>query len=287
MNVTFTSEAINPENFNPHIFYILREDVPSETRTYAGFEYATLIYLLSGRCTYIVNGTEYVAEKGDVVVINPYSTHKKIPFPGEPVEEFNIGFIDISVGSLPRNHLIADDACPIITLTKYNSQFEQCCYEILEEGMNRENGSQLILKAISMKLIALFLKESHNPDISTGRLPMKFKSADKKVIVQTIINFMNENYMKDITLETISKNMYFSSVYISKIFKDETGKSPINHLIRIRLSKARQLLETRPISIKAAAEAVGYNDAYYFSKLFKKYYGVTPSSVMYKKKTSN
>ena len=71
--------------------------------------------------------------------------------------------------------------------------------------------------------------------------------------------------------------MYLSPVYISKIFKDIMGDSPINYLIRIRLSKAKELLENSKLSIKEISEAIGYKDPYYFSKLYKKYYGISPS----------
>lgn len=85
--------------------------------------------------------------------------------------------------------------------------------------------------------------------------------------------------MEDISLDKISKNMYLSPVYISKIFKEETGESPINHLIKIRLSKAEELIKENKMPIKAVAKSVGYNDAYHFSKLFKKYYGIPPSKI--------
>ena len=84
--------------------------------------------------------------------------------------------------------------------------------------------------------------------------------------------------MEDISLDKISKNMYLSPVYISKIFKEETGTSPINYLIQIRLEKAKQILEKDTMPINMVAKAVGYEDAYYFSKLFKKYYGMSPST---------
>lgn len=72
--------------------------------------------------------------------------------------------------------------------------------------------------------------------------------------------------------------MYLSPVYISKIFKDETDESPINYLIKIRLEKAATILsEDNESSIKQIANQVGYDDAYHFSKLFKKYYGHSPS----------
>ena len=72
--------------------------------------------------------------------------------------------------------------------------------------------------------------------------------------------------------------MYLSPFYISKIFKSEIGDTPIRHLINIRLEKAKELLESGSgSSIQAVAAMVGYDDAYHFSKLFKKRYGISPS----------
>lgn len=95
--------------------------------------------------------------------------------------------------------------------------------------------------------------------------------------MESITKYLNENYTEDISLYTLSKNMYLSPVYISKIFKELMGDSPINYLIQIRLIKAKNLLEDSKLSIKTIAKMVGYNDPYYFSKLYKKYYGISPN----------
>ncbi|EGO8073496.1 helix-turn-helix transcriptional regulator, partial [Enterococcus faecalis] len=52
---------------------------------------------------------------------------------------------------------------------------------------------------------------------------------------------------------------------------------PINYLIQIRLNHAKELLKNDSLSVKEVAKTVGYEDAYHFSKLFKKYYGKSPS----------
>ena len=79
-------------------------------------------------------------------------------------------------------------------------------------------------------------------------------------------------------MDQIAENMYLSPFYISRIFKGETGNTPIRHLINIRLEKAKRLLENGyQGSIQEVAALVGYDDAYHFSKLFKKRYGVSPS----------
>lgn len=132
-----------------------------------------------------------------------------------------------------------------------------------------------------MKLIVIYLKATFKEQEKRDDSSFEFESDDKVNIVNTIVSYMNDNYMKEISLDKISRNMYLSPVYISKIFKEEMGDSPINYLIKIRLSKALELLDTQNITVKAAAKSVGYDDAYHFSKLFKKYYGSSPSK--YKK----
>ena len=78
--------------------------------------------------------------------------------------------------------------------------------------------------------------------------------------------------------DQIAENMYLSPFYISKIFKSETGDTPIRHLINIRLEKAKELLENGyGGSVQEIAAMVGYDDAYHFSKLFKKRYNITPT----------
>lgn len=141
-------------------------------------------------------------------------------------------------------------------------------------------GYPLVLKSLVMKLLIIICREleGENEVIEENIYNCSLESNEKQNIVKSIITYMNDNYMNDISLDKISKNMYLSPVYISKIFKEEIGDSPINYLIKIRLSKAEELLKDNTLPVKVVAKRVGYNDAYHFSKLFKKYYGIAPSS---------
>jgi AraC-like DNA-binding protein len=97
-------------------------------------------------------------------------------------------------------------------------------------------------------------------------------------VVDQILSFFEDHYDEKISLDQIAENMYLSPFYISKIFKSETGDTPIRHLINIRLDRAKELLEEGyEGSIQEIAAKVGYDDAYHFSKLFKKHFGLTPT----------
>ena len=74
------------------------------------------------------------------------------------------------------------------------------------------------------------------------------------------MKYMEENYREKISLEQIAANMYLSSFYIAKIFKSETGDTPINYLIGLRMEKAKEILEAYPEEpVKEVVAAVGYS----------------------------
>ena len=65
--------------------------------------------------------------------------------------------------------------------------------------------------------------------------------------------------------------------YLSRIFLRETGMTPKEYLVRIRLSRAADLLENSSCTVTETARSVGYDDVYNFSKIFKKKYGISPA----------
>ena len=139
-------------------------------------------------------------------------------------------------------------------------------------------GRYVMMKAYLMQFLMLIIREECAPVERSGGYA--FESVNKKYVVEQMVNYFEDHYSEKISLDQIAENMYLSPFYISKIFKSETGDTPIRHLINIRLEKAKELLEQGyDGSIQEIAALVGYDDAYHFSKLFKKRFGVPPSQV--------
>ena len=105
----------------------------------------------------------------------------------------------------------------------------------------------------------------------------KVKKLNTNENISKSIDFIAKNYEKDITLEEVAKAVSLSSFYFSKLFKQETGENFIDYLTHFRMGVAENLLKDKNSIVKNVSFSVGYNDPNYFSKLFKKYYGVSPS----------
>lgn len=104
--------------------------------------------------------------------------------------------------------------------------------------------------------------------------------------VNEAIRYIDENYGdRSLTLTGIAKKLYLNASYLSYLFKQETGLSLSEYLTKVRLREAKRILDEHagcPLSLLAAS--VGYNDEYYFSKCFKKAYGISPKKYAEQKK---
>lgn len=101
--------------------------------------------------------------------------------------------------------------------------------------------------------------------------------------VQSIKNYIQANYHKNITLNDISKNLYISKYYMIKKFKQQVKLTPMRFLTEYRLKIARTLLINMENSIEYVANSVGFKDANYFTKVFKKKFNITPREYRYTK----
>lgn len=96
-------------------------------------------------------------------------------------------------------------------------------------------------------------------------------------IIQKACQYIQDNLSKDISLEEIAKQVEISPFYFSKLFKEEIGENFIDYITLNRLQQAKKMLQDRSLSIKEISVDCGYSDPNYFSKLFKRIVGLTPT----------
>jgi two-component system response regulator YesN len=115
-------------------------------------------------------------------------------------------------------------------------------------------------------------------EISQGRKRMNLH------IFEKAIEYINENFRKEITLDDVSAHIHISSYYFSHGFKKFTGMTFIEYLTKIRIKEAKKLLLTTDLNIGEVGKKVGYDDPNYFGRVFKNIEGIPPSKFRVSKK---
>lgn len=95
--------------------------------------------------------------------------------------------------------------------------------------------------------------------------------------IRRAIAFMTENLDKSITMQQVAKTVHLNPNHFSEVFKRETGMNYIEYLTKVRMKRAGEILLESPAKVSDVAKRVGYEDIKYFTQLFKKHTGHTPS----------
>lgn len=171
--------------------------------------------------------------------------------------------------------------------------------ELAEELYSRKSNIKIVFltgykdfeyvhQALRFRVFDYVLKPTRFEQISEvfgsirHELDQEYKAAEVSVkkepadIINTIKRIVNE-HLDNVTLESVSKEIYMNSFYISKLFKQKTGINFTDYVTDCRMKKAVELLNDYNCRIYEISEAVGYSNPKNFARTFKQYYGITPS----------
>ncbi len=105
--------------------------------------------------------------------------------------------------------------------------------------------------------------------------PFSLKNVKNKDVIFRAMDYIRNNFHKEITLENVAQQVGLNTSYFSKLFKDETGESYTDYLNRVRIEYSKHFLKGG-FSLADTAQMVGFSDQSYFSKIFKKFEGLPP-----------
>lgn len=212
-------------------------------------KYCEIIYNTSGKNKTIIDGEQYDISKGDIMII--------------PHDIFHRASTD----------------------TYYTDIFIQCKYMDFSGVLISHDHDKSILSLVKLLYKTMTEKENSYEIISDKLLEVIFlylkKYADtnyKYIFVRDLKNEIYENISNsDFEILDFSKRNGINIDYLRRCFKYETGKTPLEYLTQIRLNHAKDLLKHEAfLSISDVAKLCGYKDSFYFSRLFKKKFNVSP-----------
>lgn len=144
----------------------------------------------------------------------------------------------------------------------------------------RSDVKDYLLKPIDKELLKTTILNISNQIFSENEtFVINNSNQDKKQMCDFIINFLDNNFNKDISIADLSVKCGFTQEYLGKIFKKYTNQTISQYIINLRVKEAEKLLIKYPnMEIYRIAELVGYKDnSFYFSRIFKNKTGIQPS----------
>ena len=261
------------DNLQANKYFLFRnnENLPKRGSDVHYHSYFEIYCLTSGECDSFVDDKLYNLKCGDVVIIPPgaiHGTHYSSEKHGRVLINFTVNYVPKGL----RDVLSGDSY--FYRCEDTAEDVKQIFSEIEREYRCPDEYSEEAICALLSKLMIMIIR--HVPKKEGELLSSSF--------IEEAVKYVQNNYQNSICLEDIAKNCGVSKVHLSRSFKEKVGIGLNEYISIYRLKTAKELLLTRDkMSICEVAFDCGFNDSNYFSWLFKKTYGVTPSQ--YRKNT--
>lgn len=245
-----------------------------------------LIYITKSTMKIIVEEQEIVAKEGEIVFIPSNllheARHQQLQacaffaivsdpyFIGSPVSDIiQQSYIDPILKN-PKQHVFH-----VTNQVKQLALMQTYLRQMIDAFVLKEPGFELLLKAN----LLLFFKAAYEEQEQLFHYNQKIKPRSEHTSYQSkkILLYIDENYMNHITLEEVSRELGYSKEHFCRFFKKNFHTSFFTYLNQMRIKKAEYLLSHSQLKVIDIAMETGFEDANYFTTIFKRETGVTPT----------
>ena len=221
-----------------------------------------LFYVHTGKCMARYEGRTYTIEPGQALLLDCHRPHEYRAV--EPSEIYWIHFNGNESRGLFEEIFSRYGA---VVAPRNTGLFLSRILPILSGFQNRTPVPEPNVSCRIHCLLADLLTASCEGPGGAGRTP-----------VQTTMEYIEENYKEDLSLERIAALVSLSPYHFSRMFKQETGFSPHEYVLTVRIDAAKTLLKTTGLSIKEITYAAGFHSEAHFVSTFKKRTQLTPTA---------
>ncbi|WP_122642204.1 AraC family transcriptional regulator [Luxibacter massiliensis] len=226
-----------------------------------------ILYIASGKAHFYFNGIEEIVAAGNMVIYRPKEEQRYYYYGADHTEVYWVHFTGSNVKNILRKYGIPDKAHVIHTGTslEYKHIFLQMIREL---KLCKEDYEELLVNYLKQLLIMLHRLMGRKPK---GRNRLLMEEMDSAV------SYFHENYNKPISIEEYAAGRHMSISWFIRNFKEYTEATPAQYIQSLRISNAQTLLETTNYNVSEIAQILGYDDPFYFSRVFKKQSGLSPT----------
>jgi AraC-like DNA-binding protein len=245
-------------------------------------EFFEMVYIKKGNAVFEISGQPVHIGPNDIIIIKPNQPHKFI-VKSESACEFIVlsfkftnnmssEFSEVSLEDF-LNFVSGKESGPFITLkVSQKNEIITLLNRILTEKESTDIGNEFLNYLFVMELF-VFLSRALKMEWENS---IKDKSPKLQELIHISVNYIKNNFERDISLGDIAKFVFLSPSYFTRAFKEEVGVSPISYLLKVRVERAKELLADTGLKISDIALNVGFSNQQRFNEIFKKYGKYTP-----------
>jgi AraC-like DNA-binding protein/mannose-6-phosphate isomerase-like protein (cupin superfamily) len=233
-------------------------------------EYYVIGFIENGKRHLICNNEEFNIERGDLLLFNPHDNHTCEQMDGKTLDYRCIN-VQPDIMRKAVFEITGKNDLPYFTpQVIFHSDLVPLLRELHLIVMQEE-------KDFRKEEIFFFFLEQLIREYTEQGIPPA--SVQQSTEIKSICDFLEENYMKNITLNDLSNLTGLSKYYLLRSFTKQKGISPYSYLETIRIDKAKNLLKQGALPIDVALQT-GFTDQSHFSHFFKRFIGLTPKQYM-------
>ena len=226
-----------------------------------------LLYIAAGEAHLFFQGEERIVPAGSVVIYRPKEEQKYRYYGPDQTEVFWVHFTGNNVRNILREYGISEADQVIQTGT--NLEFKRIfCQMIRELQLQKENYEQMLVLLLRRLFILIQRQSAGSPKVRSSFLETEMNQA---------LSYFQDCYSTDISVDRYAASRGMSASWFIRSFKEFTGHTPMQYILALRVVNAQNLLENTDYTVAEISRIVGYEDQMYFSRLFKKQNGVSPS----------
>ena len=230
-----------------------------------------LLYIAAGKAHFHIDGQEQIVTAGHMVLYRPKEPQKYEYYAEDQTEAYWVHFTGSDVTNILNSYGLTKDKKVFYCGSdlEYKNHFRTMIQELQMCKDDYPEMLEMYLRQIFIKLHRYFntVSKVDNSHIA--------EDIDKAMI------YFSEHYNEDICIEEYVQKHHMSTSWFIRNFKQYTGSTPMQYIISRRIYNAENLLQSEHYNITEIANIVGYDNPLYFSRIFKKAKGVSPSE--YKK----
>ncbi len=259
----------------PRLFSVSRTDAEASAHPrvmHAHADAVELILICSGSSEYLIHDKKVVIKAGDLLVYNAGVVHDEVSGPDMEVGSYCVGVGGLHMPGLRENALISDEKGYVFPTGRYFEDMKELFVMMFRNLAAGEPHAELFCTSLLHALLVSVIT------VTEGVGETRENPADEPHILGSRIkDYIDRHYMEPITLQSMGEALRISPYYLSHVFKQMSGYSPVQYLLRRRIGEAQTLLITTDLSITRIAEMVGYDTQSYFNLQFTKNVGMPPN----------